>query len=168
MKVLHKAWWGGSLSGFILLNLDFSVAYYNIKPGTGTAQHVAYNFADWEEEKDWRLSIYPLRFFNPPPQYFKVTNSFSHVAWEQYNLVGTVACNTVTSHKTMPEVLCPLICVFLCHFCHSHTQRKVCLHSLLAEMVMAVMGMRGISHCGLLWPQVMRVCLQAAVASLSC
>lgn len=29
-------------------------------------------------------------------------------------------------------------------------------------------GNGGISHCGLLWPQIMRVCLQAVIGSLSC
>lgn len=42
------------------------------------------------------------------------------------------------------------ICVSILFFCHSDTQRKVCLHSTLVQMVMAVMGMGGISHCGLL------------------
>lgn len=60
--------------------------------------------------------------------------------WNSTASVKTASHYAVTSHKTMPEVLCPLICVFSCYFCHSLTQRKVCLHSLLVQMVMAIKG----------------------------
>lgn len=60
--------------------------------------------------------------------------------WNSTTSVKTVSHYTVTSHKTMPEDFCPLICVFSCCFCQSPTHRKVCLHSLLVQMVMAIKG----------------------------
>lgn len=80
----------------------------------------------------------------------------------------TVGRNTVASHKTMPEVFMSFnMCVSMPLLPFSHPEE-----SLFTQFFSANgnghLGDGGISHCGLLWPQIMRVCLRAAIASLSC
>lgn len=58
------------------------------------------------------------------------------------------------------------MCVFMPFLPFSHPEESLFTRSFSANGN-GRHGDGGISHCGLLWPRIMRVCLQAIIASLS-
>lgn len=59
------------------------------------------------------------------------------------------------------------MCVFMLFLPFSHPEESLFTQSVSANGN-GHQGDGGISHHGLLWPQIMRICLPAAIASLSC
>lgn len=88
--------------------------------------------------------------------------------WNSTASVKTVSHYAVTSHKTMPEVFMSFnMCVSMLFLPFSHPEESLFTQSVSANGN-GHQGGGGISHHGLLWPQIMRICLQAPIASLSC
>lgn len=89
-------------------------------------------------KQDGKLSVCLSRFSNPLSP---IDLSHKLIFFCGFGTVQPrCAQNVVTSHTIKECLGFPLICVFLCYFCHSPTQRKVCLHGALVQMVTAIRG----------------------------